>query len=63
MSAVSNQYPVTLSREEAARFLGISVRLLDSLVRAGEVPSRKISGRRIFVRSKLIEWLEAEEGA
>lgn len=43
----------TLSRKQAATFLGISTRTLDELVTAGSIPSLMLGGRRLFRRETL----------
>jgi excisionase family DNA binding protein len=37
-----------LTRNEAARYLRIGTATLDNLVAAGEIPSVKLGGRRLF---------------
>lgn len=46
---------VFMSREAAARLLGISERHLSRLVKAGDVPSVELGRRRLFRRSELEE--------
>lgn len=43
--------------EQAAEFLGISPRLVSTLLRRNEVPSLKIGGLRRFDPEALREWL------
>jgi excisionase family DNA binding protein len=45
---------ILLSKREAARTLSISVRTLDSLIAAKEVPIRKI-GRRVLIARQYLE--------
>lgn len=52
--------PLTVNRCEAARLLSISVRLLDDLTRKGEIPSRKIGGRRVYSVKALQAFVEGE---
>lgn len=47
-----------LSTKEAAEFLRISVRTLSELVSKKEVPYTKVSNRNVFLRSKLLKWLD-----
>ncbi len=54
-----------LNRYEAARLLGISVDLLDNLVRHGEIRIRRIGGsirgRVLFTRNELQRFAEVTE--
>lgn len=50
---------ILLSKREAARSLAISPALLDQLIARGEIPSRRISRRRMFLPSELRQWAEA----
>jgi excisionase family DNA binding protein len=45
---------ILLSRTEAAAYLGISLRSLDSLLAARELPSRRI-GRRRLIEGRVLE--------
>lgn len=45
---------ILLSRREAAAYLGISLRTLDSLLAARELASRRI-GRRRLIERRLLE--------
>ena len=45
---------ILLSKREAARSLSISVRTLDSLIAANEIPTRRI-GRRVLVARHSLE--------
>lgn len=47
--------PLFLSRTETARLMGISLRTLEKLIAAGEIPSRRLRRRRLIPR----EFLEA----
>lgn len=43
--------------EQAAEFLGVSPRLVSTLLRRNEVPSLKIGGLRRFDKEALVDWL------
>ena len=43
--------------EQAAEFLGISPRLVSTLLRKQEIPTLKIGGLRRFDKAALQEWL------
>lgn len=45
--------PLLISRQEAARLMGISLRTLEKLIVAGEVPSRVLRRRRLIPREFL----------
>lgn len=47
-------WPRGLSKEEAARYVGVSVRKFDEMVRDRRMPkSKKVDGRRVWDRAKL----------
>jgi excisionase family DNA binding protein len=55
---------ILLSRHEAAQLLGISSRMLDEIVRRGEIRIRRIGspirGRVLFSRAELQRFAESE---
>ena len=63
--SVSIQDKILLTRQEAAQLLGISWRMLDELVRHGEIRMRRVGGpirgRVLFSRSELLRFAEATE--
>ena len=55
--------PLVLNAKQAARALGISERLLWTLMKAGEIPHVRIAQRVVFPVRKLEAWLaERTEG-
>ncbi len=60
--SVSIQDKILLTRHEAAQLLGISWRMLDELVRRGEIRIRRVGGpirgRVLFSRSELLRFAE-----
>ena len=46
--------PLLISRNEAARLMGISLRTLEKLIIAGEVPSIVLRRRRLIPRDFLV---------
>jgi len=52
---------LTLTRVEAAEIIGISRAKIDELIACGAIPSLKIGGRRLFLRSSLEAWLLDQE--
>jgi hypothetical protein len=48
--------PLLLDRPAAAYQLGVSVSVLDSLVRTGQLSAVRIAGRVLFLRSVLYEF-------
>ena len=67
VSAVPLSEKILLSRHEAAQLLGISWRMLDELVRRGEIRIRRVGGpirgRVLFSRSELLRFAEVSETA
>ena len=63
--AVPIEHKILLSRDEAARSLGISTKTLDKLVASGEIHARRIGGevrgRVMFSRSELLRFAEVAE--
>jgi len=45
------EQPLLISKSETARLWGISVRMLEKMIRAGKVPSRVLGRRRLIPRS------------
>jgi excisionase family DNA binding protein len=62
--AVPTSETILLSRREAAELLGISWRMLDELVRRGEIRIRRVGGpirgRVLFSRTELQRFAEGE---
>lgn len=59
----SDVSPLTLNAKQAARAIGISERLLWTLMKAGEIPHVRIAQRVVFPVRKLEAWLaERTEG-
>lgn len=50
--------PEILSLADAAKFLGVSTRVLSENVEALEIPCRMIGQTRIFSRAALVRWVE-----
>ena len=46
------------NRNEAARFLGVSVSYIERLMREKRIPYSKINGRVFFLKKDLIKWIE-----
>ncbi len=57
---MSAQEPEVLNAKEAAEFLRVSKDSLYDAVGRGEVPHRRLGGRILFSRSKLLAWLACE---
>jgi excisionase family DNA binding protein len=49
-----------LTVRETSTFLRISVSTLNRLVRQNEIPSYKVSYRRLFDKEELVEWVRAQ---
>jgi excisionase family DNA binding protein len=65
VSVVPTSEKILLSRHEAAQLLGISWRMLDELVRRGEIRIRRVGGpirgRVLFCRTELQRFAEVTE--
>ncbi len=51
--------PGAFNADQAAAFLSVSRATLYRLVRAGEVPAKKLNGRTVFLREELSRFLRA----
>ena len=64
-SVVPTEHKILLSRQEAAHLLGISWRMLDQLVKRGEIRIRRVGGpirgRVLFSRNELQRFAEGTE--
>ena len=49
------------TRPEAAKIAGVSISTLDRMVKAGEVPFRRIRGRVLFPKGKFIAWCSTDQ--
>jgi excisionase family DNA binding protein len=58
-SSIHNDQPGLLSREQAARHLGISTRNLDYLREAGRLPFVQIGRRVVFVPADLEHFVQS----
>jgi excisionase family DNA binding protein len=57
-----DQAPEFLNQEEAAKFLGISVKLLRRLTKDGTVPAARLGERRWrYSRTALVEWSSSRQ--
>jgi excisionase family DNA binding protein len=54
--------PLLVDRREAGRLLGVSPGTIDNLRLAGELPSVKLRGRRLFDVADLRRFIEARKG-
>ena len=48
--------PLLFSRRQAAKMLSISLRTLDHLIAAKEIPARRVGRRRLILRRSLEEF-------
>lgn len=48
-----------LTLKEAAEFLKMSRPTIDRMIAAGEIPSYKVKGKRLFDRDELTEWVKS----
>ena len=62
---IPTEHKILLSRQEAAQLLGISWRMLDELVKRGEIRIRRVGGpirgRVLFSRLELQRFAEGTE--
>ena len=50
-----------LSVKETSEFLGISTVTIHRMIKAGEIPSYKIRGSRVFDKEEVINWVKAHK--
>ncbi|HUO14669.1 MAG TPA: excisionase family DNA-binding protein [Verrucomicrobiae bacterium] len=55
MATNEQREPLLISRQEAARLLGVSLRTIEKLIARGEMPSRVLGRRRLIPREFLSE--------
>jgi excisionase family DNA binding protein len=53
---------VFFTRREAAGVAGVSVSTLDRLVKAGQVPYKRVRRRVLFPKSDFIAWCVSDQG-
>ena len=51
-----------MSTEDVAAYLGCAKKRIDNLCSQGAIPFKKVGGRRLFRRSELDNWFEAQHG-
>ena len=61
METNPHEAPLLISRAEAARLLGISLRTLEKMIARGEVPSRVLRRRRLIPRAFLMGFVQGFE--
>jgi excisionase family DNA binding protein len=49
------------TRQEAAKVAGLSVSTLDRLVKAGEVPFKRVRRRVLFPKAEFIAWCASDQ--
>lgn len=49
------------TRSEAAKVAGVSISTLDRMVKAGQVPFKRIRGRVLFPKRKFIAWCSTDQ--
>ena len=52
---------IFLTIQEAADLIRLKVPTIKRLVAMGKIPSYKVSGRRLFDRYELIEWVKSQK--
>ena len=52
--------PLLLSKQEAARLLGLSIRSLEHLISRNEIPTRRIGRRVLITRSAIDSFARAK---
>jgi excisionase family DNA binding protein len=62
MNAANNVPRLLLSTSEVASALGVSPRLVKSLIQAGELPSLKVGRLRRVTLSDLEAWVDRQRG-
>ncbi|WP_337101990.1 helix-turn-helix domain-containing protein [Paenibacillus sp. YIM B09110] len=51
---------LTLTVNEAAQLVGVSIATIYTMARQGEIPHVRVRGRILFHREKLEQWLRGE---
>lgn len=62
MKSVDAIQPRGLSRQQAAKYVGVSAEKLDQLGRSGVVPRLRIGRRVLYDRLALDRWLDSQSG-
>jgi excisionase family DNA binding protein len=52
---------IFLTTQEAADLIRLKVPTIKRLVAMGRIPSYKVSGRRLFDREELIQWVKSQK--
>ena len=52
---------IFLTIQEAAELIRLKTPTIKRLVAMGKIPSYKVSGRRLFDRDELIEWVKSQK--
>lgn len=55
--------PLLLARREAAKALGICLRMLDYLIERGELPARRVGRRVLIPRAALEKFARRDHGS
>lgn len=54
--------PESLTQEEAALLLRISIRTLRRFSHDGTIPHRRIGSRYLYSKNRLLQWLASDDG-
>lgn len=57
------EFPEILTLEQAARFLQVSARTIQRMVKDGRLPGRQVGSQWRFDREQLRAWIRGDEGA
>jgi len=52
---------IFLTIQEASELIRLKVPTIKRLVAMGKIPSYKVSGRRLFDRDELIQWVKSQK--
>ena len=58
--AQATDYPEVMSREEVARFLGLSIKTVETHTKNGLIPHKRLGSRFLYSKTKIMQWLESE---
>lgn len=50
-----------LTKKEVAKYLKISIATINRLMKEKKIPYSKINGRVLFLKKRLIQWIESKK--
>lgn len=56
----SSDFPEVMSRHDVSRFLGLSVKTVETYTRKDLIPHKHLGRRILYSKTKLLQWIENE---